>query len=186
MRHPSFGRLVAAAIVVMFACDASAADRCSAPPPTLGKYQAAVPPKPAPEEPFFADGERERQLSDLRGKALIVNFWATWCAPCVEEMPSLDALNAALRGDGIAVLPLSADREGAPVVRKFYAKNDLQNLPVATDRRGALARALGLTGLPTTVLFDAAGREVGRVVGTAKWDARESIAFLRRCLQPTA
>ena len=101
-------------------------------------------------------------------------------------MPSLDRLAREVKDDRLIVLALSADREGAPVVRKFYDKNDIEHLPVAIDRISRVARALKVGGLPTTVMFDADGREVGRVVGTAEWDAPATLAFLRGCLAPAA
>ncbi len=171
-------------IVLITATDASAAAACTSPPASLGRWQPAMAGAAAPDQPWFDEHGGERRLADTNGKATIVNFWATWCAPCVKEMPALDRLAAAVAGDGIIVLPLSADREGVPVVRKFYAANRLQHLPVAIDRMGRVARALSVGGLPTTILVDATGREVGRVVGVAEWDAADAIAFLRRCLKP--
>jgi thiol-disulfide isomerase/thioredoxin len=177
--------LLALAIVLIHGGDASAADRCTSPPPSLGKWQLATSPVSVPDQPWWDEAGNERRLADNRGKALVINFWATWCAPCVKEMPALDRLRAALAPDGIEVLALSADREGVPVVRKFYDVNGLTHLAVALDRMGRIARPLGVQGLPTTVVFDRAGREVGRVVGVAEWDDPATIAFLRRCLAQT-
>lgn len=182
MRCELMRGVLSAALLLIGVGEASAARPCEAPPPALGRWQAAGAAS-LPDQPWFdADGS-ERRLTEATGKGLIVNFWATWCAPCVKEMPALDRLSAAVAGDGIVVLPLSADREGAPVVEKFYEVNKLTNLPVAIDRMGRIARALGVVGLPTTVLFDDGGREVGRIVGVAEWDEAAAIAFLRRCLR---
>ncbi len=173
-------------IVPPIAAGASAAEpapspACAAPPPALGKYQPGKPGAALPAAPFVAADGSERPLEALRGKPLLVNFWATWCAPCVKEMPALDRL-AAQPPAGLQVLTLSADREGAAVVRQFYEANGIRNLPVALDKTGRVARAAGVSGLPTTILYDAQGREAGRVVGVAEWDAAEALAFLAACL----
>lgn len=173
-------------IVVMCAADASAEDdRCRPEPGLFKRFEAAAAAQPARATPFFAEDGSERAFRDFSGRALVVNFWATWCAPCVEEMPALDRLHGTLQGDGIDVLAISADAGGGPVVRKFYEKNDIRRLPVLIDRKAALIRDLGLPGLPVTLLIAADGREVGRVVGVAAWDKPEVIAFLRACLPGT-
>ena len=175
------------AIVPPIAAGASAAEpaaptgACVTPPQALGKYQPGKPGAALPAAPFVAADGSERPLDSLRGRPLLVNFWATWCAPCVKEMPALDRL-AAQPPAGLQVLTLSADREGAAVVRQFYEANGIRNLPVALDKTSRVARVTGVGGLPTTILYDAQGREVGRVVGVAEWDAKETLAFLAECL----
>lgn len=171
-------------IVMIGPQDASAADACAAPAAVFKRFERQARGEPAPAGPFFENGETKRTFADFRGRALVVNFWATWCPPCVKEMPALDRLHAAVAADGIEVLALSSDREGAPVVRSFYQRNQIKALAVLIDQAGALSRALNVVGLPTTVLFDTAGREVGRVLGTAEWDSEQTIAFLRSCLKP--
>ncbi|MFO1152589.1 MAG: TlpA disulfide reductase family protein [Rhodospirillales bacterium] len=174
-------------IVAICSDSASAAGgTCGKPPETIARFEATKEPQPAPSDVFTDESDAERTLADYRGSGLIVNFWATWCAPCVKEMPALDRLAQHVKDDGIIVLALSADREGAPVVRKFYDKNDIDHLPVAIDRISRLARQLKVSGLPTTVMFNAAGQEVGRVVGAVEWDAPATVDFLRGCLAPAA
>jgi thiol-disulfide isomerase/thioredoxin len=178
--------LVAALILMIAPPGATAADgECTKAPPALGRFEPDSG-SPPPETPFLVDGEGERTLADFAGRALLVNLWATWCAPCVTEMPALDRLSAQVKDDNIAVLPLSADREGAPVIKAFFAANGISHLPVMVDRMGKVARALAVPGLPTTVLYDREGREVGRVIGIAEWDAPEALRFLRGCLAPAA
>lgn len=182
---------LAAALLLMIAlagataADAAPSAACSEPPPSLGRFEPGSG-KPAPETAFVVDGEGERTLADFRGTPLVVNLWATWCAPCVEEMPALDRLSAELEDEGVAVLPLSADREGASAVKAFYETNDIRHLPVMLDRMGKVAQAHAVPGLPTTVLYDREGREAGRVIGIAEWDAPDSLRFLRACLAPAA
>lgn len=173
-------------IVPMGATHASAAAgigaACSAPPAALGKYQPAKPGTVLPAVPYVDADGMDRPLDGLRGEALLVNVWATWCAPCVEEMPALDRLAAQTKQTGVRVVALSADREGAAVVRRFYEVNGVRNLPVAVDKTARVARATGIGGLPTTLLYAADGTEVGRVTGVAKWDAPEVVTFLSTCL----
>lgn len=140
-------------------------------------------PAVAVAEVSFDDGTgRLRSLAEYRGKGIVLNFWATWCAPCIREMPSLDRLQAALSGDGIEVLTLSEDRGGVPVVEAFFRKIQIRNLPAFIDSRGDALRKLAVVGLPTTILIDARGFEIGRVVGAAEWDTPDSVDFVRRCL----
>lgn len=157
-------------------------DRCAAKPAALANLEPSRPPQPVPEVPFVEGDALPRTLADFRGEGLVVNFWATWCAPCVREMPALDRLHAELAGRGARVLAISADRAGAAAVRQFYDVNRIAHLAVLVDREMALARRLGLKGLPTTLLVDRDGNEVARVVGVAEWDAPAAVAFLSRCL----
>jgi thiol-disulfide isomerase/thioredoxin len=179
--------IIATAILAIWSHHASAStDACRTPPGALGKFSATTERVMTPGAPFLDENEKERALADFRGSGLVVNFWATYCAPCVKEMPALDRLSKAIRKDGIVVLALSADREGVPVVKKFYEKNGLGNLSIAIDKMNKIGRGLGVQALPTTVLFDGDGREIGRVVGSAEWDAPEAIRFLRDCIGPNA
>lgn len=117
--------------------------------------------------------------ASLRGKPVLVNLWATWCVPCVTEMPLLDDLAAQL-GDDVLVLTVSEDFQGAEKVVPFFAERNLGNLPQWMDPENELAMAYGGgTGLPLTVLYDADGQEVWRVLGGYDWssaEARELVA----------
>lgn len=126
-----------------------------------------------------ADGVA-KSLDDFRGRALVINLWATWCPPCVAEMPALDRIQAILRDEGFLVLPLSSDRGGAAQVRAFYERTGVANLPVLLDPRGAAARALGARGLPTTIIVNRRGEEAARLEGDAAWDSAPMLAALRR------
>jgi thiol-disulfide isomerase/thioredoxin len=126
-----------------------------------------------------ADG-KEMGLPAFAGQGLVINLWATWCPPCVAEMPALDRLQAMVRAERIAVLALSSDRGGRAQVEPFYQRLGLKELAIWLDPRGAAARALGARGLPTTVIIDRAGREVARLEGEAAWDAPELVAAVRR------
>ncbi len=144
-------------------------------------------PGPPLPEFSFTDGDGARKgLADFAGRGVVLNLWATWCPPCVAEMPALDRLQAAVAAEGITVLPLSSDRGGAAQVRPFYAARGIARLGVWLDPAGAAGRALGARGLPTTVLVDGRGRERARLEGAAEWDAPEMLAAIRRLLGPEA
>jgi thiol-disulfide isomerase/thioredoxin len=143
--------------------------------------------RPLPENLVFQDAEgRETRFDAFRGKGLVVNFWATWCPPCVAEMPALDRAHAALAREGIEVLALSSDRGGRTVVEPFYQRTGLRHLAMWFDARGAAGRALGIRGLPTTVILDRRGLEVARLEGEAAWDTPEMLAAIRRLVRGTA
>jgi thiol-disulfide isomerase/thioredoxin len=148
-------------------------------------------PRRAPAEATFLDESgAERRLADFAGRGLVVNLWATWCPPCVEEMPSLDRLADLVRGDGIEVLALSQDRGGAEAVQAFYRRTGVRHLGVWLDPRGAAARAWGARGLPTTFILDRAGLVAARLEGAAAWDEPAMVARIRALVEsprgPTA
>ncbi|NQV45310.1 MAG: TlpA family protein disulfide reductase [Rhodospirillales bacterium] len=123
-------------------------------------------------------------MSDYKGTALVINFWATWCPPCVAEMPSLDRLKAILDDSGIDVLAINEDRDGATMALKFYEANGITNLDVLIDRKMALVKAAEVTGLPTTLLVDADGNEIAAVIGETEWDSPDVVALVKACLLP--
>jgi len=145
-------------------------------------FQAADDHTAAPDTAFKDANGKDRRLTDYKGQGVVLNFWATWCAPCVREMPQLDRLRALLKGTGINVLAVSEDRKGVPVAKKFFETNKLHDLEVLVDPGGKLLRSLKVRGLPTTVLFGEDGLERGRVTGIAEWDSNEVVAFIRKCL----
>ncbi len=157
---------------------------CAADKDAFANFRATETPKAVPDT-VFKDGDGgERRLSDYRGRGVVLNFWATWCAPCVREMPELANLKKRLSPLGIDVLTVSEDRKGAPLVRKFYKLNKLEGLDVLLDQKGALLRALGVRGLPSTIFIDPKGNEIGRVLGIAKWDTDAAADFITGCLAP--
>lgn len=151
--------------------------------PFAENFTFSDPTVPAPSTVFHSLAGDPVSLADFRGKVVLVNFWATWCAPCVREMPSLERLHQALAGHGLAVLAVSNDRGGAAVVNPFLARLDLQHLPVFLDPEGALAQAFALKGLPTTFVIGRDGRVLAGRIGPAEWDSPESLQFLRHYLR---
>ena len=151
--------------------------------PFAGNFTFSNPPVPAPSTVFHSLEGRPVSLADFRGKVVLVNFWATWCVPCVREMPNLERLHQALVGEGLAVLAVSNDRGGAAVVNPFLARLDLQHLPVFLDPKGTLAQAFALKSLPTTFIIGRDGRVLAGRIGPEEWDSPESLQFLRHYLR---
>lgn len=139
-------------------------------------------PRPIAAIAFEDDRGRARSIGDFKGKVVLLNIWATWCGPCREEMPALDRLQALLGGPDFEVVALSIDRNGVDAVRKFYAEVGVRNLAIHLDPSGRSIRELSTVGVPTTLLLDREGRELGRIAGPAEWDSTESAGFLQRVM----
>lgn len=146
----------------------------------LEGYEALASPAPVQDIPFVDAAGRATSLAAFRGKVVVLNLWATWCTPCLAEMPMLDRLQQELRGEDVVVLALSIDRGGVDVVREFYARNGIRNLDVYVDRTMWAPDKIRTSGLPTTVLIDREGRERGRVKGPAAWDSPAAMALVRK------
>lgn len=147
---------------------------------TVKNFVIRPAPKPLPEV-RFQDGEgRDHAFSDFRGKIVLVNFWATWCAPCRREMPALDRLQKAIGGDNFQVVLISLDRAGYAKAVDFLDQIEVENLGTYIDTSNKSARKLGALGLPTTLLLNRKGDEIGRLAGPAEWDAPEAQALIAR------
>jgi thiol-disulfide isomerase/thioredoxin len=147
---------------------------------TLAKFELAQgTPKALPEIAFEDADDKALKLADYKGKVVLLNFWATWCAPCVKEMPSLDRLQAAMGKDKFVIVPLSLDGPSKPKVAPFYKDKNLANLGIYFDKGRKVQQALDVSVLPTSILIDGQGREIGRMLGEADWDKPESIAFMK-------
>jgi thiol-disulfide isomerase/thioredoxin len=129
--------------------------------------------------PLVFEDERGNQhaLSDYHGRYVLLNIWASWCTPCVAEMPSLDALQGKIDKNKLTVLPVSEER-GDQSADVFYSQHKIKRLPVAYDHAGTAPSALHLHGIPTTILIDPQGREIARVEGDIDWSADETLTFL--------
>ncbi|KGJ16323.1 TlpA disulfide reductase family protein [Paracoccus sanguinis] len=135
-------------------------------------------PAPAPETTFTDLTGGTHTLADWKGKVVLLNFWATWCAPCREEMPALDALQKARGGDRFAVLTVASGRNTEAAITRFFAEAGVSALPTLTDPQMALARSMGVLAMPVTVLIDAEGREVARMTGDADWSSPAALALI--------
>lgn len=136
---------------------------------------------PGPDAIFQDPSGEPASLADFRGKPLLVNLWATWCAPCVAEMPTLDALAA--REPGVQVLALSQDFDGRRKVSAFLNERKLENLEAYLDGEMAMMGALKVQTLPTTILYDADGRELWRMTGTEDWTGPRARALIAEALK---
>ena len=143
-----------------------------------GKIDRSKAGSEAPAATFVDRSGKTLSLADFKGRPLLVNLWATWCAPCLAEMPALDRL-AKAEGDKLAVVTVSQDLEGWRAVDGFFKPGRFQALKPYLDQPNALALALGARGLPVTVVYDANGKERFRVNGPLEWDAPEVAALVR-------
>jgi thiol-disulfide isomerase/thioredoxin len=142
--------------------------------------------QPAPEAVFKDPDGGDISLADFKGVPVLVNLWATWCAPCVKELPTLDKLAASHRDDGrLGVITISQDSGPQPSVEAFLAKLDVKDLGAYHDPKMGLSGALGPdTVLPTSILYDAQGREVWRYVGDLDWTGQEAAKLLSEAGEP--
>lgn len=133
----------------------------------------------------FTDPEGgEHRLADYKGKYILVNFWATWCAPCRKEMPSLDKLQETLGGERFEVVTVATGRNTLPGITKFFGKADVTHLPILLDPKQTLARDMGVLGLPITMIIDPEGREIARLRGDAPWDSKSALAIIGALIAP--
>lgn len=146
--------------------------------PQVGVGWASTPQAVADLRFQDADG-KARSLSDFRGKIVLLNLWATWCAPCRKEMPALDRLQQTLGGPDFQVVALSIDSGGAAVVRQFYDEIGIRALGIYVDPTMEATNKLHALGVPTTLLLDRQGRERWRKTGPAEWDSPEIVESLR-------
>ena len=155
-------------------------------PAVSGELFTAAEPRPVPELHFVDGAGQSRTLADFRGKVVLLNLWATWCVPCREEMPALARLQARFGGPGFEILALAIDKKGLPGVQAFYAELELKALAIYVDGSERAASQLGALGLPTTLLVDAQGNEIGRAVGPRDWDAPAAVAEIKRRIGPVS
>ncbi len=160
------------------------ASSIAAPPPPTDAVQLLDPPQALPAEDYVDAAGTAASLKAFAGKVVVLNFWATWCAPCVKELPSLDRLSGLLPPDRFKVLALSNDRGGAKQAAPFLAKLGLKHLAADLDPKSALTRALGLRVLPTTYVLDQEGMIVAKLEGMAEWDNPAFVDWLMAMAPP--
>jgi len=152
----------------------------------VGQFVALDTPVAAPDLKFTDEQGKTLALSDFRGKVIVLNLWATWCTPCLAEMPMLDRLQHQLADQGAIVIALSLDRGGKDAVEAFYRQAAIRNLGVFLDPSMRAISEARTSGLPTTLLIDANGMELGRVTGPMEWDAPAAVDLVRKSLQRPA
>jgi thiol-disulfide isomerase/thioredoxin len=176
--------VAAASIFLLVAPTLEAADEGEADMPDrtkLGEFVPATQPRPAPAISLADTSGHSVELSELQGKLVIVNLWATWCGPCLREMPSLERLQSRL-GERVAVLAVSEDRGGNKSVEPFIAKLGLKSVKIYIDPKSEVGHAFGVRGLPTSFLIDREGKVLGRVEGAAEWDSPKILGVLEPLL----
>lgn len=147
----------------------------------MGAFRSVIGAPAQPRGAILTAGRDEITLVDKRGKVVLVNFWATWCPPCVVEMPALDALQARLGSDDFEVVAISMDRR-IEDAEAFYAERALEHLALYFDPNMNMGFAAGARGLPLSVLYDRNGIEIGRLDGDADWASPEAIALIEAAI----
>ncbi|MGF1454203.1 MAG: TlpA family protein disulfide reductase [Alphaproteobacteria bacterium] len=145
----------------------------------MAGFQFQTNPIPVNTSGFVDETGTDLTLADFEGRTILVNLWATWCAPCVEELPTLDALQDSLGSERFEVVTISIDRGGPDKPKAFFDRLGLSSLTLYRDPSTKIGVGLEATGLPTTVLIDERGREVGRYMGPADWNAPEARALIK-------
>ena len=143
----------------------------------MKKLAATEPPAALPDVTLIDMQDAPHSLADYRGKWVVLNFWATWCAPCRREMPSLGRLQAAM--PDIAVVPVATGRNDPAAIDRFFAEAGVTGLTVLRDPKSELARTIGVMALPVTLILNPEGQEVARLIGDAEWDSPEAQAVLK-------
>lgn len=150
-------------------------------PPISGSvadFTVTAPVRPAPAVTFSDEAGRALGLNDFAGKLILFNLWATWCGPCLEELPSLDRLQSLRGDDRFLVLAVSVDRKDLASVRPFYDKLAIQHLGLYRDSAGNTLAGFGVQGLPTTILIGPDGEVLGMIRKPAAWDSPEALALI--------
>ena len=144
----------------------------------MKKLIFAAEPAALPEVEIVDAAGGPASLGAYRGEWVVLNFWATWCAPCRVEMPMLSNLQTHFEGQPVRVVTVATGRNSPEGIRRFFEEIGVANLPEYRDPTQALARAMGVLGLPITVILDPEGREIARLRGDAHWDSDSAVAIL--------
>jgi thiol-disulfide isomerase/thioredoxin len=150
---------------------------------TMTTFVFKDPPAALPEFQFVNADGKPISLKDWRGKVVLLNLWATWCAPCRGEMPALDRLESELGSDKFEVVALAVDKSGLEGARKFLAETKAGKLKLYADPTARVGNELKVIGMPTTILVDAEGREIGRLIGPAEWDSADAKRLIQSFLK---
>ncbi len=127
---------------------------------------------------FIDAKNREFNLNDYQGNLIILNFWATWCAPCKKEMPSLDSLQVNKNLNNLKIFPINVGQDNTEKALKFFEDLEIKNLKLYFDSPITLAKKFGLRGIPTSILFNKEGLEFARIVGSIDFEDKKFIEWL--------
>ena len=169
--------IAAVALVVLYVIRSSPVHET--PPAALAALMPDAAPKPLPATTFVDGRGRPQSLAAFKGRVVILNFWATWCAPCVRELPSLGHLAAVLGPGKVTIVAVNAWHEDARTTAAFLKAHGAENLAVYRDPDLSLQTAFGAQGLPFSVLIDARGREIARASGPMGWDDPAAVAYFK-------
>jgi len=150
---------------------------------TMVTFVVAKAPKEIADLKFKDADGNDLSLSDWRGKVVLLNLWATWCAPCRREMPDLDELQAAMGGDDFEVVAVSIDRKGVEVAQAFLDEVKIRDLKLYIDKTAKITREADIFGMPTTILIDRDGKELGRMIGPAEWNSNQAKALITAAMR---
>tara|TARA_B110000902_G_C13775776_1_gene386199 strand:- start:13 stop:528 length:516 start_codon:yes stop_codon:yes gene_type:complete len=128
---------------------------------------------------FMDINQKNVNLYDFKGKLIILNFWATWCAPCKEEMPSLDNLQSNTKLNNLKIFPINIGQEDIAKSKFFFKELNIKNLDIYIDAPISLAKKFSIRGVPTTILFNKEGKEFARIIGSIDFDDKEFINWLK-------
>lgn len=148
----------------------------------MRKLNLHLRPRPAPEAAFLDAGGEEHHLAETDGKVRLVNFWATWCAPCRIEKPSLDRLAAELTGEDFEVIAIAVGRHDLEAIERFNREVGVEHLTTYLDPGSDVSAEAGVAGLPVTLLLNREGEEIGRLMGGAEWDAPAARALIEEII----
>lgn len=168
--------LVVLYTALMLGANPAAADVAGLREGDMKKLMLLEAPVAVPEAVLLDAEDGAHSLADYKGKWVVLNFWATWCAPCRREMPSLERLQAAM--PDLAVVPVATGRNAVEGIKRFFEEAGVKTLPILRDPQSELARAIGVMGLPVTVILNPEGQEVARLIGDAEWDSDSAKAVL--------
>ena len=178
----SLNALILGCVVLIAGCDRESGQNAqpaasSAAQPTVGTFDRSHKGSALPDFVLKDPAGKELKLASLKGKPLLINLWATWCAPCVAELPALDRL-AAAQADSLKVLTINQDMSKPEAVAPFLKERGVTRLEPWLDQAGDLAMQYDVQTLPTTIYYDAEGREVWRLTGAHEWTSSDTAALL--------
>jgi len=179
MKNKTLISTTAAILLALTACGQQRPSASHAGTGALTKLKPEKPGRPVPPVSFIDANAVAHPLSAFRGRYVLLNLWATWCAPCVRELPALSHLQAAVGPERLSVVPVSVGRDTA-IETTAFLKQHKAMLPVYIDAKSAFLHAFGAFGLPLTVMIDPEGHEVARASGAIRWDAKDSISYFEK------